>query len=184
MDDVTIRLLEENDVDAFLAHIRRHAPESGRNGAPIFHPHAKDAPWDAVSKRETTLVRWRAAVGEIEWERAWGVWAVDAAGAPVVVGHVDLRGARLPTSMHRARLGMGIEEGYRSRGLGTGLMEAAIAWSRAQGLSWLDLGVFAHNAPARKLYVRCGFVETGRVVDLFRVEGTSIEDVQMSLKLD
>jgi RimJ/RimL family protein N-acetyltransferase len=180
---VTVSLLEEQDVEAFLAHVGRHAPESGRNGAPIFHPHPRDAPWDPVSKREPTLARWRAAVGELDWERAWGVWAIDRTGAAAIVGHVDLRGGRLLSSMHRARLGMGIEEGFRGRGLGRLRMEAAIAWGYAQRLKWIDLGVFAHNTAARSLYERCGFVETGRVADLFRVDGASIDDVQMSLKL-
>jgi RimJ/RimL family protein N-acetyltransferase len=181
---VTVSLLEEHDVDAFLAHVGRHAPESGRNGAPIFHPHPRDAPWDPASKREPTIAGWRAAVGEPEWERVWGVWAIDRAGAAAIVGHCDLRGGRMLSSMHRARLGLGIEEGFRGRGIGGLLMHAAIAWARTHRLAWIDLGVFAHNAAARKLYQRFGFEETGRIADLFRVDGTSIDDVQMSLKLD
>ena len=62
-------------------------------------------------------------------------------------------------------------------------MTTVIAYARAQGFAWIDLGVFEENVPAMRLYTALGFVPTGRVEDRFRVEGASITDVQMSLKL-
>jgi ribosomal protein S18 acetylase RimI-like enzyme len=60
-----------------------------------------------------------------------------------------------------------------------------VAWARSEAkLLWIDLGVFATNTPARKLYTRMGFVELGFRRDAFRVlEGVPIDDVQMTLKL-
>lgn len=62
-------------------------------------------------------------------------------------------------------------------------MTEAITWARAEGLRWLDLGVFADNAPARALYRQLGFVEVGTVPDAFRIDGRSVEDVSMVLDL-
>lgn len=63
-------------------------------------------------------------------------------------------------------------------------MDTAIAFAReASPIDWLDLRVFAHNAPARRLYCRLGFVEIGTKVDCFRVGADSIDDVFMTLNV-
>ena len=115
----------------------------------------------------------------------WQRWFVAVTARGSIVGHVDLKGSRLKTGMHRCLLGIGIERGYRRRGLGRRLMTAAIEFARsAESLSWVDLAVFANNAPARALYKTLGFVEIGTLEDRFRIEGLAIDDVMMSLKVD
>ncbi len=52
-----------------------------------------------------------------------------------------------------------------------------------QTVRWLDLGVFAHNTRARAVYRKAGFVELATTRDQFRVGGTSIDDVMMTLAL-
>jgi ribosomal protein S18 acetylase RimI-like enzyme len=98
-------------------------------------------------------------------------------------GHLDLHGGRLASEFHRAMLGMGVERGWRGKGHGRALLAAAIAWARAAGLAWLDLGVFAHNQRARKLYTSVGFVEVGVTRDRYRVDASVIDDVAMALEL-
>jgi ribosomal protein S18 acetylase RimI-like enzyme len=49
----------------------------------------------------------------------------------------------------------------RGRGVGEALIEAAAAWAKAHDFSTLFLWVTESNAPARRLYVRCGFSPTG-----------------------
>jgi RimJ/RimL family protein N-acetyltransferase len=79
---------------------------------------------------------------------------------------------------------MGLELVARSRGLGSKLLKMAIEWAREQeSLHWIDITVFAHNTPARKLYAAHGFVEQYTSIDRLRVEGVSIDDVVMTLKL-
>ncbi len=79
--------------------------------------------------------------------------------------------------------GHGIERRARGQGHGRALIEGRSAWARDHGLAWIDLGVFAHNASARALYAKVGFVEVGTTRDQFRVDGTSIDDVAMTLRL-
>ena len=51
------------------------------------------------------------------------------------------------------------------------------------GLTWLDLGVGIHNAPARALYERAGFAEWGIERDALRVDGAPVDEAHMSLEL-
>jgi RimJ/RimL family protein N-acetyltransferase len=172
-----IALLAEATLPALVAHIDRHARESG-NGDPIFRPRAMDAPIDEHATMERHRGGWSQPLDEPFWLRTWGV-VIDGA----VRGHLDLHGGRLASEGHRALLGMGVERQWRGRGHGKSLLAAAIAWARNAELAWLDLGVFAHNQRARALYARVGFVEVGLTRDRFRVDGVAIDDVAMALAL-
>ena len=110
--------------------------------------------------------------------------AIDATGGRRVVAHVNLKGDGLATGLHRCELGIGIEEAYRSAGLGRRLMGTAIDFARhAPSLNWLDLRVFSHNTPARVLYISLGFKEVGTWFDRFRISGQSIDDILMTLNV-
>lgn len=122
---------------------------------------------------------WRRPVDLPGWERCWGALVHDR-----IVGHLDLTGGHLYSALHRARLGIGVERGYRAQGIGTALLAAAIRWARAEpDLVWVDLSVFAHNSGARRLYAKLGFVETGRTEDAYRLGKQSIDDVHMTLRV-
>ena len=54
---------------------------------------------------------------------------------------------------------LAVEETGEGKGVGKALMEAAEAWTRAQGMRHLTLYVFAGNARARTFYARLGFEE-------------------------
>ena len=102
-----------------------------------------------------------------------------------IVGHGELRTDGMPSRAHRAHLGMGIERAYTRRGHGPELLTRLLAFARDETtLDWIDLGVFVPNVPAQKLYQRFGFLETGRVDDMFRLaNGVSVGDIQMTLRL-
>ncbi len=65
-------------------------------------------------------------------------------------------------------LGMLVDRGWRGRGVGSALVQAAIDWARGQGLHKLCLEVFAHNTAAIALYRKSGFAEEGRRVRQYR----------------
>jgi len=161
-----------------LAHLRRHLAESGRDGDVMFSPRSADAPFDAEGTAERHLTAWARKLDEPLWTRTWGLF-VDRE----IRGHVDLHGGRVAGELHRAACGLGLERPMRGRGHGRTLMQTAMTWAREHGLAWIDLGVFAHNAPARALYIALGFVEVGVTRDRFRVDGTSIDDIAMTLAL-
>jgi len=170
--------LDDVHLPQLVAHIARHSRESGRGGDLIFRPRSSDAPVDELAAVERHQAGWALALDEPYWLRTWGV-VVDGQ----IRGHLDLHGGRLPSEFHRAMLGMGVERPWRGQGHGRALLAAAIRWARSAGLAWLDLGVFAHNHRARKLYASVGFVELGITRDRYRVDGAVIDDVAMALRL-
>ena len=81
-------------------------------------------------------------------------------------------------------IGMLVDAGWRGRGVGSGLLQAAIEWARAEGLHKLCLEVFPTNAPALALYRKCGFVEEGRRVEQYRrASGEHWDSIAMGLLL-
>ncbi len=180
---LTIRPLTAVDWTRFQAHFKRHRAESGR-GDPHFLPFAPDDPEGPMGIDLEALDR---PVSERGWQRCWvamtGDDPVGAAGR--IVGHVELKGSGLSTGLHRCELGIGIERPYRGGGLGQRLMAAAIDYARGvETLAWIDLRVFAHNAAGRALYRALGFIEVGTVVDRFRIDAQTVDDVIMVLKIE
>jgi RimJ/RimL family protein N-acetyltransferase len=80
------------------------------------------------------------------------------AGGPGIVGHISA--AIAPYGV--ADIGMLIVEGWRGRGLGAALLDAAIEWASAAGAHKMALEVWPHNTAAIELYRRAGFEEEGR----------------------
>jgi RimJ/RimL family protein N-acetyltransferase len=178
-DALLIRMarLDGDDPDAYARHIVEHMAESGRGGLPHF---AISRVWARDEVRTAFEGRQAKGLDEPLWGRTWLLFDDQR-----VVGHLELRGGRVPAEMHRATLGMGILRAYTGRRHGQRLVEVAMRWARDEaGLAWIDLGVFSNNAPARKLYTRMGFVEIGLREDAFHLDaGPKIDDVQMALRL-
>jgi RimJ/RimL family protein N-acetyltransferase len=88
--------------------------------------------------------------------------AVIVAEAPSgIVGRLSLARDPHPASFHVADLGLMVDAGYRRRGVGTALLQAAVEWARAVGVSKLELHVFPHNEGAIALYEKFGFEREG-----------------------
>ena len=85
----------------------------------------------------------------------------------------------------RASLGMAIVDGYRSMGIGSGLLEAFIGWARERGAHKLELSLWPWNDRARRLYEKFGFeVQGTRRRHWRRNDGSLWDDVSMGLVLD
>ncbi len=54
-------------------------------------------------------------------------------------------------------LGIGLLPEYRGRGIGTALVQSALRWAVGAGYRRVTLDVHSDNAPARRLFERCGF---------------------------
>jgi L-amino acid N-acyltransferase YncA len=81
-------------------------------------------------------------------------------------------------------LGMLVDASWRGRGVGSALMDAAIAWSREQGLHKLSLEVFPTNTAAIALYRKHGFAEEGlRPKQYRRASGELWDSILMGLLL-
>lgn len=178
MTEAQIRAARVSDAEDFASYVALHVAESGQNGTPVFAL-SRTSSRDDIRSRAAD--RWSKSITEPLWGRAWLLY-VESPWR--VVGHVELVGGRVPAEFHRAVLAMGMLRAFTRQGNGQRLMETAIHFARTEAnLAWIDLGVFSKNEPARKLYTRTGFVETGVRRDAFRVEGVSVDDIHMSLRL-
>ena len=168
-----IATLTDSDLPALQAHVARHRAESGVGDNLHFMPFV---PGDEEGPQGIDTKALKLSLQQPGWQR----WFLAKPDADTVVGQVDLKGDKLKTGLHRCELGIGIEQGWRGQGLGEKLMLAAIEFARLESsISWIDLRVFAHNAPARALYERLGFEIVGTLEDRFRIDGESIGDVIM-----
>ena len=120
--------------------------------------------------------------------------ALDASGNSImlvaedageIVAMLTLTGGRRKTVRHAATLGITVARACRGQGLGTRLMQEAIAWARQSGvLRRIELEVFARNTGARRLYERLGFRVEGRKRGAIFRDGEYLDDLLMGLLLD
>ena len=106
----------------------------------------------------------------------WRAWAEAAGRSPASAVFVAVEGGRMVGicgSFLRENdpqiaqiVAMWIEPNHRGRRLGEQLLDATSAWSTASGARELVLDVTEANHPARRLYRRAGFRETGVKVPL------------------
>jgi RimJ/RimL family protein N-acetyltransferase len=78
-----------------------------------------------------------------------------------IVGRLSISRDPHPASRHVADLGLMVAASARRQGVGSALLEQAVAWARASGIRKLELHVFPWNEPALRLYERFGFEREG-----------------------
>jgi RimJ/RimL family protein N-acetyltransferase len=98
-----------------------------------------------------------------------------------VVGWCDIRRHFFPSHAHGGSLGMGILPGYRGRGLGRRLIEAALQAAREAGLVRVELSVHADNDRAIALYEKIGFQREGVARDAVFIDGRYIDTIHMAI---
>lgn len=175
-----IDLATGDELPGFFDYLNDHLSDNGVGGTPLFMPMARASSRFPAEKRESFRAGLVTSLDCPGWRRLW--LARTAGGA--IAGHIDLRARPEPAAAHRALLGMGVQRDQRRQGLGRQLIEAACQWALGEGgVDYLDLEVLSVNAPARALYARCGFEQTGEIPDLFRIDGEGLGYVFMSRRL-
>jgi ribosomal protein S18 acetylase RimI-like enzyme len=123
-----------------------------------------DALADAPYAFGETLARAQSRTDE-DW-RSW--WSDDEGTGPRYIGLLDgapagMCGILFPQDLDRAPLiiSMWTSPSARGHGVARAMLDACVEYGEAAGYSRLLLGVVDDNLPARRLYERYGFVETG-----------------------
>jgi RimJ/RimL family protein N-acetyltransferase len=108
---------------------------------------------------------WRSAADERRYlrtiERHPDATVLVAEDRGTIVGRLSLSRDPHPASRHVADLGLMVAESHRRQGVGTALLDHAVAWARSVGVSKLELHVFPWNEPAVALYESFGFEREG-----------------------
>ena len=102
------------------------------------------------------------------------VVVAEADGA--VVGNVMVTREASGVQDHMGVLSICVDTAWRDGGMGTALVDAALAWSRAEGLRKVGLSVFPDNERAIAGYERAGFVREGLRREQFRAPGGGCRD--------
>lgn len=95
-----------------------------------------------------------------------------------LLGWCDVTPVTWEGMTHVGRLGMGVKEGFRGRGIGKALLREALAKAFAHGLERVELEVFRSNEAALRLYQSHGFDREGVKVAARRLDGR-VEDILM-----
>lgn len=100
----------------------------------------------------------------------------------VVVGVVDIVGGQKDFNRHEGRLGISVAPGWRGKGLGRALMNAAIAEARSwPGFCRIELEVVTWNTGAIALYESLGFRVEGRKRKAVNFRGLPEDEFLMAL---
>ena len=128
---------------------------------------------------------WRNASDERRYLRAIrrsSHAAVLVAEAPDgVVGRLSVARDPHPASAHVADLGIMVARGFRRRGIGRALMQAAEDWAREVGVAKIELHVFPYNVGAIALYERLGYRREGLRLRHYR-RGRELVDAVLMAK--
>jgi RimJ/RimL family protein N-acetyltransferase len=130
---------------------------------------------------------WRSAVDERRYLRAIrrypnaAVFVCEDDG--VIVGRLSIARDQHPASVHVADLGLIVAASHRRRGIGTALLDAAVAWGRESDVHKLELHVFPWNRAAIALYERYGFVEEGYRRNHYRRGDEYVDAILMAFEV-
>ena len=130
---------------------------------------------------------WRNAVDERRYLRAIrrypnaAVFVCEDEG--VIVGRLSIARDQHPASAHVADLGLMVAGSHRRRGIGTALLDAAVAWGRESDVHKLELHVFPWNTAAIALYERYGFVQEGYRRNHYRRSDEYVDAILMAYYL-
>ena len=143
-----------------------------------------DSPLAFLASPGDDLAASEAAVGDMLKRAPASV--VLAACAPQLVGMLGLHRAHQLKAAHKVNLwGMYVAPGWRKRGLGEKLLQAAIAYARSlSGVSTVRLSVSGSANAARHLYEKIGFRCWGEEPDAMRIDGRPAAEHHMSFSLD
>lgn len=85
---------------------------------------------------------------------------------------------------HRCGFGISILQGYAGLGLGSQMLEAALGQAGQNGFEQVELGVFADNRTAIRLYEKYGFQKIGRCPNAYKLkDGSYRDEIQMARAL-
>jgi RimJ/RimL family protein N-acetyltransferase len=158
---VTVRPATLDDLEAMMAQRRAIAGEGRWIGAELPLDEERDR-----ASFTSGIEEGRSMVAEVDGE---------------LVGLIGLH----PTGYGVVDLGMQVADGHRGQGIGSALLEAGIAWARAQGAHKMSLQHWPHNEVARALYEKYGFVQEGYLRRQYpRKNGEIWDAVVMGLLLD
>lgn len=85
---------------------------------------------------------------------------------------------------HIGEVGIMVHPEYQRRGIGTGLLEAAVSLARRQGFERLEADTLAHNKAMRRIAEKAGFKLEGIRRRRFKSDGKYSDETCQAILLD
>jgi RimJ/RimL family protein N-acetyltransferase len=147
---VYLRPAEPDDAEPLLDALNEVAAE----GRYFLRPH-----WDVTPELEA---RWMGiALGSSDLLLV-AFAGEDSQSCNIIAGCLSLVRGRPEYVRHTAELGMWLRAPYREIGIGSQMVEAALAWATIHAVEKITLSVRSGNRRAFGLYQKYGFAEEGR----------------------
>jgi ribosomal protein S18 acetylase RimI-like enzyme len=180
LQKILIEPIDSSTFSPFVDYLNEQLSDNGRSAEIYFQPLPREESKFSAERACAFRNALDVSVGEAGWRRLWGAFTPQRK----LVGHIDLRAYPERFATHRCLLGMGVHREFRKLGLGLQLIEHAEEWGMAmEGIEWIDLQVLSVNEPAIRLYNRAGFLKTGEVPEMFKIDGRSLSFTSMSKRI-
>lgn len=164
------------DAAGYIALIKGVLAETPRVDTP-YAPHEFTPTTDAIRDRIATVSRSDNSVFLVAEARV--------SNRPCLVGALTCGGGTLISDRHMTALGVYVAHDWRDQGVGTALLERAIAWAAASPVvERVELEVYAQNARAIHLYEKFGFEHEGRKRRLYYHDGVPLDMLIMARLFD
>ena len=157
---ITIRPAEKNDLDDL------HEMQQGKKYV-----------WGTLQLPHTPRAVWEGRLSQ----QPEGFYNLVAEIDGKVVGHLGLMTNNRPRRKHIGSIGMGVNDAFASKGVGTALMAECINMAdNWLNLIRLELTVFHDNKAAIGLYTKFGFEQEGRYKHYAFRDGKYVDTIAMA----
>lgn len=106
-----------------------------------------------------------------------------AADGEDVVARLSVARDPHPACRHVADLGLMVAASHRRSGIGRRLLDEAVVWAGACGVTKLELHVFPWNEAAIALYEAAGFVREGYRAGHYLRDGDEVDAILMAYRI-
>lgn len=167
--------------DGACVLIRAAVPADAPRLLQTITTYVADAEFIPKQPDEMTLTRQRTEEWITDFSGRDNCLLLVAESDGQLLGNIDLTGSPRAAMAHTAMVGMGMLKGWRGKGLGTALINAALSWATEnEVLELLWLQVYTQNLAAISLYQRAGFEECGYMKNYFRHADIYYDNMTMS----
>ena len=164
---IVIREARVTDAEQLLAHVQR-----------LLHEPERTSPL-APNELTLTLEEERQILADYPKTENTVFFVAEVDG--VLVGELTCKGGTRQALQHVVTLGMSVSQEWRNRGVGSRLIEQAIAWAQQNRIvTRIELYVYAGNQAAIHLYEKYGFEIEGRRRQAIYQDGTYMDDLIMA----
>lgn len=172
MTDYIIRRATVDDAEQMVEHMKRIVVEPD-NG--IVRSEVDEVM--SVEEERTTLRELETADNSI--------LVVAVTPDNHVIGVTGFIGGKRRALRHTGSIGIAIDKEWRSKGVGTAMMQFLIDWARGTGIiTRMELEVNTNNERAVHVYQKVGFVVEGRKQKALFKEGRYLDNYVMALLLE